>query len=56
MSPIDKDTGQTQPEQPRESRRRDPDREFFKAYGVGCVVLFIAFLLLTALVTYFWLR
>ena len=33
-----------------------PDREFFSAYGVGCAVLFFAFLLLTAAVWWFWMH
>ena len=35
-------------------RQISPDREFFKAYGVGCVVLFIAFVLLTVAVWWAW--
>jgi hypothetical protein len=41
---------------PKEFRRPNPDADFFRAFGVGCVVLFLAFLLLWALVTFFWLR
>ena len=41
---------------PREFRRPNPDADFFRAFGVGCGVLFLAFLLLWALVTFFWLR
>lgn len=41
---------------PKEFRRPNPDADFFRAFGVGCGVLFLAFLLLWALVTFFWLR
>ena len=37
-------------------RQISPDNEFFKAYGVGCIVLFVAFLLLTVAVWWFWLH
>ncbi len=44
------------PQAPREFRTPNPDADFFRAWGVGCGVLFLAFLLLWALVTFFWLR
>jgi hypothetical protein len=37
-------------------RQISPDNEFFKAYGVGCLLLFAAFLVLTATITWIWLR
>ena len=37
-------------------RQISPDAEFFKAYGVGCVLLFVAFLALAAALTWIWLR
>ena len=43
-----------QPGQP--DRQISPDAEFFKAYGVGCLLLFLAFLVLTATITWVWLR
>jgi hypothetical protein len=37
-------------------RQISPDNEFFKAYGLGCIVLFIAFLLLTLAIWWFWVH
>lgn len=37
-------------------RQYDPDAEFFRQYGVGCLVVFVAFLLLSGLIGWFWLR
>jgi hypothetical protein len=45
------------PRKPGEPDRRvDPDAELVKQFGVGCVVLLLAFLLLTALVWWFWMH
>ena len=45
-----------EPQAPKEFRTPDPDADFFRSWGVGCGVLFLAFLLLWAFVTFFWLR
>jgi hypothetical protein len=45
---------QRKPGQP--DRRIDPDVELTKQFGIGCVVLLFAFLLLTALVWWFWMH
>jgi hypothetical protein len=37
-------------------RQISPDAEFFSAYGVGCLVLVAAFVLLTCAVWWFWMR
>jgi|GEM_PF-2636761 len=37
-------------------RQVNPDAELTRSFAVGCLVLFAAFLLLTALVFYFWSR
>jgi hypothetical protein len=37
-------------------RQISPDNEFFKAYGVGCVLLVMAFFALAATLTWIWLR
>ena len=31
-----------------------PDAELTKQFGIGCVVLFVAFLALTAIIWWFW--
>ena len=41
---------------PKEFKTPNPDADFFRSWGVGCGVLFLAFLVLWALVTFFWLR
>ena len=48
--------GETPEPPPKEFRRLNPDADFFRSYAVGCGVLLLAFLLLWALVTLFWLR
>lgn len=35
-------------------RQLSPDADLTHSFAVGCVVLFLVFLLLTALVYYFW--
>lgn len=37
-------------------RQISPDAELTRSFALGCAVLFLAFLLLTALVYYFWSR
>lgn len=37
-------------------RQTNPDAELARSFAVGCGVLFLAFLLLSALVFYFWTR
>jgi hypothetical protein len=37
-------------------RQISPDNEFFKAYGLGCVLLVIAFFVLAGVLTLIWLR
>jgi len=37
-------------------RQVNPDAELTRSFAVGCLVLFVAFLLLSALVFYFWSR
>lgn len=37
-------------------RQISPDAELTRSFAIGCAVLFLAFLLLTALVYYFWSR
>ena len=37
-------------------RQLNPDAELTRSFGVGCLVLFAAFLLLTLAVYYFWTR
>ena len=37
-------------------RQIDPDREGARLFGIGCLVLFAGFLLLTAAVWWFWMR
>ena len=37
-------------------RQTNPDAELARSFAVGCGVLFLAFLLLTVLVFYFWTR
>ncbi len=37
-------------------RQRNPDAELARSFGVGCLVLFAAFVLLSVAVYYFWTR
>ena len=37
-------------------RQYDPDAVLAKQFGLGCLVLFAAFLLLTAAVWWFWMH
>jgi len=37
-------------------RQVNPDKELTRSFAIGCGVLFVAFLLLTVLVYYFWSR
>lgn len=37
-------------------RQTSPDAEGARIFGIGCVALFVAFLLLTAAVWWFWMR
>ena len=37
-------------------RQIDPDAEGARLFGIGCLVLFVGFLLLTAAVWWFWMR
>jgi hypothetical protein len=37
-------------------RQFSPDAELTKQFGLGCVILFFAFLLLTAAVWWFWMH
>ena len=37
-------------------RQADPDAELTRSFAIGCAILFLAFLLLSALVFYFWSR
>jgi hypothetical protein len=37
-------------------RQYNPDAVLGKQFGLGCLVLFAAFLLLTALVWWFWMH
>ena len=37
-------------------RQTNPDAELARSFAIGCGVLFLAFLLLSALVFYFWTR
>jgi len=43
-----------QPGEP--DRQVSPDAELTRSFALGCGVLFLAFLLLSALVFYFWSR
>lgn len=38
------------------TKQYSPDSEFFRLYGIGCLVIVLAFLLGTAIIAYFWLR
>jgi hypothetical protein len=42
------------PERPSAEKQQNPDAELARSFGIGCVVLFVAFLLLTMAVYYFW--
>jgi hypothetical protein len=37
-------------------RQSNPDAELARSFGIGCLVLFAAFLLLSVAVYYFWTR
>ena len=45
---------QREPGQP--DRQFSPDADLTKQFGVGCLVLFVAFLLMAALVWWFWMH
>ena len=40
----------------RAEKQLNPDAELTRSFGIGCLVLFVAFLLLTMAVYYFWMR
>jgi hypothetical protein len=42
------------PTQRRAEKQINPDAELTRAFGVGCMVLLVAFLLLSVAVYYFW--
>ena len=44
------------PEQGEPSRQMNPDADLTKAFGVSCLVLVVAFLVMWALVWLFYLR
>ncbi len=44
------------PEQGKPSKQTNPDADLTKAFGVSCLVLFVAFLVMWALVWLFYLR
>jgi hypothetical protein len=44
------------PNQIKAEKQPDPDSELARSFGIGCLVLFAAFLLLTIAVYYFWTR
>jgi len=44
------------PDDRRAEKQIDPDAELTRSFGVGCLVLFGAFLLLSGVVYYFWTR
>lgn len=44
------------PEQGKPSKTPNPDADLTKTFGVSCLVLFVAFLMLWALVWFFYLR
>ena len=37
-------------------RQISPDAEGARAFGIGCFVIFVAFLMLTAAVWWFWMH
>jgi hypothetical protein len=41
---------------PKGEKQINPDAELTRSFLIGCGVLFVAFLLLTAAVYYFWTR
>jgi hypothetical protein len=43
-------------QQGKPSRTPSPDADLTRAFGVGCLVLFVAFLLLWAMVWFFYMR
>jgi hypothetical protein len=44
------------PEQGKPDKQMNPDADLTRAFGVSCLILFVAFLLLWALVWFFYLR
>ncbi len=40
----------------RAEKQISPDAELTRSFGIGCLVLFAAFLLLSVAVYYFWTR
>ena len=40
----------------RAEKQTNPDSELTRSFGIGCAVLFAAFLLLSVAVYYFWTR
>jgi hypothetical protein len=44
------------PPEPRAEKQLNPDAELARSFGLGCLVLFIAFLLLSGAVYFFWTR
>jgi hypothetical protein len=43
-------------EKGRAEKQISPDAELTRSFGIGCLVLFAAFLLLSVAVYYFWTR
>lgn len=43
-------------EEPRHTRQTNPDADLARSFGVGCLVLFGAFLVGWAIIALFWLR
>jgi hypothetical protein len=44
------------PTERRAEKQISPDVELTRSFGIGCLVLFAAFLLLSVAVYYFWTR
>jgi hypothetical protein len=44
------------PPEPRAEKQLNPDAELARSFGLGCLVLFLAFLLLSGAVYFFWTR
>jgi hypothetical protein len=44
------------PDEVRAEKQTNPDSELARSFGIGCLVLFLAFLLLSVAVYYFWTR
>jgi hypothetical protein len=44
------------PTKPTAEKQLNPDAELARSFGLGCLVLFVAFLLLSGAVYFFWTR